>query len=406
MTEITLENTNILDLKKMQRGMDILKDTRVDCYSVIIQLTVKEYLDLVENVFKQRGGLEGQRDTLKTTTAIRIRERMVKDLKSGAVLPPIVLGVIVSENDFKKLAEDHNHFFEIIKNISNNSPESISIIDGMQRTSALFDASKDENIGDHKIRVEYWISSRTNSLTYRMLVLNTGQVPWNIRRQIEIVFRPIIKELKQKYNDIDIMEINDERRRSNSGQFQAGNVIELFLVFGARKEKIDVQERLADEFTKQDFIESTSNPGFTERFYDVMHYLSTFDNVISIYQGNLEGNFKEGKDLFSSQPACVGFVTAIALSVMGRPGLDYDQDQQSEKWDEIKNNLDQFLKRLTHMGNNEIGNFLDFQTLNELIKKRSGKSSYFERAFFLEAFKVLIEEDFDLPSMTPCWRAY
>lgn len=390
----------------MIKDIDILKDERVNCYSVMVYLNVAEYLKMVESTFNNRGGLEGQRDTLKTTTAIRIRNRMVEDVKVGAVLPPIVIGVIVSEEIFLTLEKlDRVSFLNLIREVSNDN---VSIIDGMQRTTALFEALQNKaDIKDRKIRIEYWIASQVNSLTYRMLVLNTGQVPWNIRRQIEIVFRSNIKELKQKFPLIEIMEINDERRRTNPGQFQADNVIELFLVFGARKEKIDLQERLADEFTRQDFIESTSNSNFTNIFYEVMNYLAKLDKAIAVYKGEtLEGYFKEGRDLFSSQPACVGFVTAIALSVLGRPGLDYESVKQNEKWNQIKNHANNLLERLSQLDNQEIGAFLDLPTLNELIRKKPGKSSYFEREFFLQAFKVLIEENFEVKNMTPCWRAY
>jgi hypothetical protein len=366
---------------------------------------------MVNSTFKNRGGLEGQRDTLKTTTAIRIRNRMVKDVEAGAVLPPIVLGVIVSEEDFSTLDKLERDSF--LKLISEIPYDNVSIIDGMQRTTALFEALKaadinyKKDIEDRKIRIEYWVAFQVNSLIYRMLVLNTGQVPWNIRRQIEIVFRSNIKELKQKFSSIEIMEINDERRRSNPGQFQADNVIELFLVFGARKEKIDLQEKLADEFTRQDFIESTANFNFTNIFYEVMNYLAKLDRALSVYKcENVEGYFKEGMDLFSSQPACVGFVTAIALSVLGRPGLDYDSAKQNERWHQIKIDADELLQRLSKLDSSEIGTFLDFLTLNELIRKKPGKSSYFEREFFLQAFKVLIEESFQVENMTPCWRAY
>jgi len=398
----------LLEVEKeilMTRDIDILKDERVNCYSVIVQLSVAEYLDMVRTTFENRGGLEGQRDTLKATTAIRIRNRMVKDVEAGAVLPPIVLGVIVAEETFLTLETlDRDSFLNLIGEVPN---ENISIIDGMQRTTALVEALKNAAISNKKIRIEYWIASQVNSLTYRMLVLNTGQVPWNLRRQIEIVFRSIVKELKEKFSSIEIMEINEERRRSTSGQFQADNVIELFLVFGVRKEKIDLQERLADEFTRLDFIESTANSNFTNIFYEVMDYLAKFDRAISVYRDeNLEGYFKDGKDLFSSQPACVGFVTSIALSVLGRPGFDYDSVKQNERWNQIKGYANNLLGRLSKLDNQEMGDFLDFQTLNEIIRKKPGKSSYFEREFFLQAFKVLIEENFELEKMTPCWRAY
>jgi hypothetical protein len=239
-----------------------------------------------------------------------------------------------------------------------------------------------------------------------MLVLNTGQVPWNIRRQIETVFRPIIKELKDNSPSIEIMEIDSDRRRSAPGQFQADNVIELFLAWGARKEKIDLQERLADEFMRLDFIESAANSNFTTIFYQVIDYLVKFDKAIAKYNKYeySEGYFKYGKDLFSSQPACVGFVTAIALSVLGRPGSEPDSERQNKKWDKIKNEVDQMLHDLSKLNSSEMGSFLDFSTLNEAIRKKPAKSN--EREFFLQAFKVLIEENFKVSNMTPCWRAY
>lgn len=407
MTERETENltstTCVGDL--MAQEIDILKDERVDCYSVLDQLTVEEYLAIVKETFQNQGGLEGQRDTLKTTTAIRIRKRMIKDIEAGAVLPPVVLGVIVSEGNFLNLESlDKNSFLELIRNIPKDD---ISIIDGMQRTTALIAAlNNTDDIATRKIRIEYWIACKVNSLTYRMLVLNTGQVPWNIRRQIEIVFRSNIKELKGRFPSIEIMEIDDGRRRSKAGQFQANNIIELFLVFGARKEKVELQEKLADEFTRQDFIESAANPEFTSIFYDVINYLAKLDVAISNYKDeDAEGYFKEGKDLFSSQPACVGFVTAIALRVLGRPGLDHDPETQNEQWTQIRTNIDKLLERLSQLNDDEIGQFLDFQTLNEVIRKKSGKASYHEREVFFQAFKVLIEEKFTPPSMTPCWRA-
>ncbi|HLP89698.1 MAG TPA: hypothetical protein VK184_14035 [Nostocaceae cyanobacterium] len=384
--------------------LDIIKDTKVNCYSVVVQFTVEKYLNMVKQAFENRGGLEGQRDTLKTTTAIRIRDRMIKDIGSGAVLPPIVIGVIVTGEKFKTIEtiKDNNSFLQFIEGIPK---EDISIIDGMQRTNALNTALNDHPIQNHKIRIEFWIASQVNSLTYRMLVLNTGQVPWNLRRQIETIFQFIIKEIQEKYPDIEILKINEERRRKRSGHFQAYNVIELFLVFGGRKEKIDVQEKLAEEFTRLDFIEATSNEDFTNIFYEVMFYLSKFDHAVASYQGeNIEGYFKEGKDLFSSQPACVGFVTAIALATLGRPGNKYTPEKQNQKWQEIKINADQLLQRLQRFNSEEIGEFLDFVTLNELISRKPAKSN--EREFFLKAFQVLIEENFDVENMNPCWRAY
>lgn len=397
----------------MTKNLDIIKDTRVNCYSVIVQFTVEDYLNMVQKAFHNRkGGLEGQRDTLKTRTAIRIRKRMEKDIALGAVLPPIVIGAIVSTKELTTIEtiEYKDEFLQFVYQIPSDN---ISIIDGMQRTTALNDAFnkalKDNyEIATRKIRIEFWIASQINSLTYRMLVLNTGQVPWNLRRQIETVFQVIIKEIQQKYPDIEIITINDEGRRTKPGQFHANNVIELFLVFGARTEKINLPERLADEFTRLDFIESTSNADFTNIFYEVMSYLSKFDNAfdhaIASYQSeNTEEyfNFKQGKDLFSNQPACVGFVTAIASATLGRPGNEYTPEKQNQKWQDIKTNADKLLEKLGSFNHNEMEEFLCFDTLNEVVSKKIAKSN--EREFFRGAFKVLIDENFEVENMNPCW---
>ncbi|GBC61428.1 hypothetical protein DENIS_2388 [Desulfonema ishimotonii] len=388
--------------------MDILHDRRVDCYSVLTTMSVREYLSIVEKAYENGGGLKGQREPLKTSTAIRIRKRMVQDLKEGTVLPPIVIGVIVSEDVFGSIENISDKDFKEI--ISSQNSENISIIDGMQRTTALSDAISDQpDVEEKKLRIEYWIAPNTNSLIYRMLVLNTGQVPWNIRRQIEVVFRSMIEEIKVKAPSIELLDLKKKGRRSKAGQFQADDIIELFLVFGTRKEKVDIKEKLADEFTRLDVAEATSDPEFTQIFYEALDYLGKFDAAFAKYSPKepTKERFKSGKDLFASQPVRVGFITAIALEVFGRPGKSYTHQESRQKWDKIKTNANNLLSHLESINNDEIESFLDYTTLNEVIvKDKISKHGNIEREFFLKAFKAMVEEKFVLKSMTPCWRAY
>ncbi len=47
------------------------------------------------------------------------------------------------------------------------------------------------------MRVEFWLASNTNSLIYRMLVLNTvTKYRGTERRQIEVIHKSLIKELR------------------------------------------------------------------------------------------------------------------------------------------------------------------------------------------------------------------
>ncbi len=376
-------------------NIDILKDKRANCYSIMVHTSIEEYLEKVRSSFEEQGGIQGQREPLKTITAKRIRERMVADLEEGGILPPIVLGVILNENEFKDLEnlENKESFDKIL---GSKDGEDIFIIDGMQRTTALKEAvKKNPGIKQQFIRVEYWLAAQSNAMTYRMLVLNTGQVPWNLRRQIEVVFKPIIKGLQQSNHNIEIIEVDDSRRKTRAGQFKASVVVELFLVFGSRKEKIDLHKEVADEFTRQDFIESTSRPEFTEEFYRVIDYLSRFEIALG------KQNF------FKSLPASyIGFVTAIALYTMGRPGGDYSREKREKQWKTLEKNIEPFIDKIRKLSGEERKEFVCGDMLSKLTGKSSATKGYENRQFFKEAFTTLIEEKFEVDSMEVCWRAY
>ncbi|PZV25526.1 MAG: hypothetical protein DCF12_14475 [Snowella sp.] len=392
-------------------NLEILKDERANCYSVMITLSVEDYLSKISNSFENKGGIEGQRETLKTKTSKRIRERMVDDLEKGAILPPIVIGTIINQDfdDFINTPDiDKELFLAKIKEID---VENIFIIDGMQRTAALKDAlEKKNNIAENKLRIEYWLASKTDSITYRMLVLNTGQIPWNLRRQIEVVFKPITKEIESKIEGIKIIEVDDSDRRKSSGEFRANDLIEMYMVFGAKRDDIDLQERLADEFTKQDFIESIGSGDFNNMFCEVIKYLFDLDECFGKFipiDNGLEGQFKKGSDLFRSQPACVGFVTAFSIAIMGRPGIDVSEQQQQEHLENLSNKYNEFIQNIRKKTSEEIEDFLDYATLNELANKYTGKTKGYNLGkFYTSAFKTLIELDFKIEKMTVCWRAY
>jgi len=395
--------------------LDLLKDDRANCYSLMVQMSIDEYLNKIQSSFEKKGGLEGQRETIKTKTAQKIRERMIEDLRNGAILPPIVLGAILDSEQIKILdAENLKHEVVNSNNLSKLveriPKEDLFIIDGMQRTTALSEARKQElKINEKLIRVEYWLASEVNSITYRMLVLNTSQIPWNLRRQLEVVYSSIVKELKFYLNqvgnqDFQIIEVDDSSRRSKAGQFHADNLIECYIVFGARKEKVDLQhELLEDQFLKNDFIEGVGNPSFNKWFYQIIDYLVRLDKIFSQYSNKDTGR------VFASQPACIGFVTALSIAIMGELGNDYDLERQNDNWQKIQKNMNEFLDKLAAKSSEEIGDFLNLHLLNELTTKSTGTTrtrGYKQREFYKEAFNKLIKSDFDVPSMTVCWRAY
>lgn len=394
----------------MQRAtFEVIEDSRVNCLSVMTSLSVKEYLETARVAYAARGGLAGQREKLQTTSAIRIRRRMVDDIQQGAVLPPIVVGVVLEKKAFQKFRSASTPIRRSI--LQGVEADRFSIIDGMQRTTALLEAYEVKTpAADRRVRVEYWVSITTGSLIYRMLVLNTGQVPWNLRRQIEVVFRSLVVELKSAVQNLDVLETNQPRRRTKGGQFQADDLVELFLVFGGRKEKINIKERLADEFTRLDFMEAAAKDDFTNYFCQVLSELVLLDIAFDQYKGLKQDGqrFTSGKDLFASQPACVGFVTAIAMEVFGRPGVDRGVTEQERRLRDVVQKLGNIRKKLGVLDEDALADFLCLRTLSETISriKTNQNVGDAEREYFLKAFQVLLEEGASLDNLDPCWRAY
>ena len=382
-----------------------LKDHRTDCFSIIIEMTIADYLELVNKIYLQKGGIKGQREPLKSSSAMRIRKQMVKDIKSGTILPPIVLGLIVNDDQFVQIPHiDLEGLTSIL-----NSPEegNLTIIDGMQRTTALNEAIEEGTDEKQLLRVEFWVSTKLNSLIYRMLILNTGQVPWNLRRQIETVFSTMINEIRLSVPQMDIYTVDDPNRRTKGGQYHANDLVELYLAFGGRKEKVDTKERLADEFTRLDFIEATENPTFSEIFYNSLERLTLLDIEISKYQSAVsEYRFSNGIELFKSQPARVGFITSIAKFIYGRPGVERTQAEIDVLKVKVFERLDTIIKKLRNFKNDELGEFLSLNLLSEKLSIKSSRVGDFEREFFTKSFEVLIEEAESISSMDVCWLSY
>ena len=391
----------------------ILKDKRVNCYSIITSMSVKDYLQFVQDAYEKKGGIDKQRESLRKTTAIRIRNRMIEDLKAGAVLPPIVLGMIADSQVIKGITDHKNnftygHFQEMIKSIPK---EHISIIDGMQRTSALIEArNKVEQILNNDIRVEYWIASSTNHLIYRMLVLNTGQVPWRLEKQVEAIYDSLIKEIQEKVPSIHLIKSDVPEKREESGTYLVKDIVELFLAFGDRKEKLNMAERLAEEFTRLDIIQAASKEAFLDMFYQVLQLLVAFDNAFGRLKVQAsETKFKEGKDIFASHPPQIGFMVAYAQAIMGRVGSREQTEEEHQKTlEQLIAYSNKLLQKIKAMPEEQLAEFLDLTTLDENISRRiAGKKiGDFEREFFLEAFQTLIKQQFEVDTLTSCWRAY
>ena len=391
-------------------GHIFLEDTRVHCLSGLGQLNVEEYLAFVNDVYKENGGISGQRAPLKTKTGINIRKRMIDDIKRGAILPPIVIGAVVSNAVFENARhyKSNDDFVNLIRKIDKSA---LSIIDGMQRTTALDAALNESGATELKspVRIDLWLAKKIDSLVYRMLVLNTGQVPWDIKRQLETIYKQVLLVLEKEAPGIDVFNIDEKERRSGAGQYRSTRIVELFLAFTSRKPHIELKEKVAEDFARMDATEATSNEHLLPAFIETMKLLASLDQAFATTACLSEyldesTRFKEGKDIFTSAPASIGFAAAAAQHLLGMPGYPFDFSNLEDRLKAFQFNIRTVIQKISDSA--EKSEFIDYLTLNQKVSAKSGRIGEYEREFFFRAFEHMLAHAGNLESLTPCWSAY
>jgi hypothetical protein len=385
--------------------VDWLFDARTDCWSLQTTMSVQSYLKLVNEAHQTQGALSGQRDVLTTTTAKRIRARMISDLKLGAVLPPVVIGAVLSDDLFQTLPLEAASSIDEV--LPGSDFGSLSIIDGMQRTAAIMEASRDEpEFGEKRIRVEFWLTTSVRAMVYRMLVLNTGQVPWTMTRQLSVVFTPLLKEIRQNVPELDKVPSPDNPgRRVAAAQYSSDAIVELYLAFSLRKTAVDTKEAVSDEFSRLDFVENLADDEFQSQFYGALSMMARLDKAFSRYDPGERERFTKGRNIFDGQPARIGFIVAVGTAVLGRPGANRPPEERVRRLNDLTAQQDVLVASLNSLSPDGLADFLRLDILREVLDRRVGQVGRYERAVFAEAFKVMVEEVFALDNLEPCWRA-
>lgn len=392
------------------RVIAIDKDERSKCLSILTDMSLEEYKDLAEPAFDNKGEFEGQRGVItKSAAAVRIRKRMQDDFCRGAIFPQVVLG-IQSNMDFEYSLKEGGKYNskEIFKGCT------ISIIDGMQRSNIYFRNYKGNE--EKKIRVEFWIANNGEKLLYRMLVLNTGQTPWNTRRQVEVIYGNLSKNIEDElYNQypelsdkVDIYGIDDGKRRTQAGKYHKSSIIELYMGYNIRNVKINVSDELAEEYQRFDMMESIEKEKSFQNFVCILGMMCKLDLGFAKWEKNSEtsGQFSEGKDIFGSSTACIGFVVASAEYIMGKISVEREMGDIIKRKQKYVDQMKLVLKRLEEEVNQN-NDFLSLDILNSvcasLSKSRIGDEM---RRLFKDAFMSLLKyEDIDeINSLEVFWR--
>ena len=392
------------------RIIAIDEDNRSNCISVLTDMLLEEYKRLAFDSFSANGNFAGQRGVItKSAAAARIRKRMQDDFCRGTIFPQVVLG-IQSSKDFindLKVGDDYDSLV-IFKDCT------ISIIDGMQRSNIYFKNYKGNE--NRKIRVEFWIANNSEKLLYRMLVLNTGQTPWNTRRQIEVIYGNLSKSIEQGLYEtypelrekIELYAIDDGKRRTQAGKYHKSSVIELYLGFNIRNVKINVSDELAEEYQRFDVMESIEADDTFDVFICIFGMMCKLDLAFAQYTKKSEesGQFTEGKDIFGSSTSCVGFVVASAEFIYGKISVKRTKDKVIDKLKEYKKQMRVIIDQVNR-NVIEKDEYLSLEVLNAkcagLPKTRIGDEM---RIMFKDAFMSMLKyEDMDeISSLGDFWR--
>lgn len=385
--------------------LNIIHDNRVNGLSISATTTVAEYLEWF-NRFGMDNKLDEQRPVMKTRSANMIRKRLVEDLKAGAVIPPIVMGIAL-DTELKEVTPEN-----AIQIINEHISEA-TVIDGMQRTEVLKEAFEGNHmISSNSLRIDIWITRDAISLIYRMLVLNTGQTPWDVKRQLEVIHKPLIDECRNRIQGIVINVKNDNKRRTKAGVYQASSIVELFLAFSSRKELVNTSDKLADDFTRLDVTEMASIPENAHIFYECIKMLYQFDVALSRYAGNqddkVDGDkFYDGMDIFTNMPAKIGFIVALAQLIMGRAGTEKSKDVKEAALVKISSKFTKILEKINGLTDDALVDFISIPVLNEAVRSLSIKKIGNEqRKFFLAGFEAMFKCEDDFQDMNVVWRAY
>ncbi|TAE09024.1 MAG: hypothetical protein EAZ95_16535, partial [Bacteroidetes bacterium] len=199
------------------------RDLRTNTHILYAQITIPKYIELIGNNFQdfeiQRKRERGNKNT----------ERMRKDIKAGAVLPPITLAI---KPDLLRNEDDYEDFVKAIESQNKqllleklNKTDQLFILDGLQRSFILRDLQNEEEGGtsfkpEQRLLIEIWFERQFNNLIYRFVVLNAGQKKMSFRHQLDILFHGLKKNLEAEFEGLTLITERTEERRTNAKQYQ------------------------------------------------------------------------------------------------------------------------------------------------------------------------------------------
>jgi hypothetical protein len=362
------------------------KDLRTATFVIYAQIGILKYLELVGENFDEFG-IQRKRESHKGYN------RLKKDIKLGALIPPITLALNPSlVKQFLPLVRTEQTSkiqSEIIKSAN------VYILDGLQRTHIINDL-KEEGTNfkkEQKILLEFWFEENMGNLIYRLIVLNAGQKPMSMRHQIELVFMTMQGKLRKDIPGLIMYNEKEKKVRDSAKKFPFERIVTGYNCFLNESPEIDKVKIIGEKLdtgkiiTEQELV-------ILEKYEDYTKYLTEYLKIDGeAYR--IYSKFKEipsAKNWLADENVVNSFFAAI--------GILFDVP-------EFKKRIDSAIKKLlVDLKNAKIGDdpfaLREFELIRVTFDPKKYNVGYITRKTIMSCFSEYLKNE-GLLSFKKCW---
>jgi hypothetical protein len=270
-------------------------------------------------------------------------------------------------------------------------PSDTYIIDGLQRTNALRQtreelAGKQRELAEflaRPLRIEIWLNIPFGAIAYRMLLLNAGQKPMSIKRQVEVLSMKLKEDLSG-IPGLEILMSLSSQRRTRAGQFVLGNLSQSFQAWLQGTPNIDVRNTVMEQLLAESAIDtlgtSLSGAAVHDDFKSFVQWLVELDR----YAWTTDTRF------FANETVLLGVSAAVGAA---------------QRNDNLRDRMKRSLELLRVQASRNGPDVLAIKRFNELRQGedvRKVNVGVFTRDMVYRAFQEFFISD-GTKSMEDCW---
>ncbi|CAA2107116.1 hypothetical protein [Variovorax paradoxus] len=355
----------------------ILEDRKVAAQSVLIEISIRDYLKLAKQIYKNN---EFQRKRVRNSKSVY--SLLKRDILHGCVIPPIVLAYTRDKGTLERDLEQ----------AINNDGTHFVLLDGLQRSYTLMDIEAETTEGsnvqneflDRMIRCEIYEGINRIGILYRMLTLNTGQTSMSVRHQIEIMYQDF---LHTSPDGITLVREVDEGRARQPNSYNFREIIEGFNSYLDRNEsQLDRGDVLENIASLENLAKENDGRDIFRIFLSAWHAFILKIGTLGLeYPESDEDSSDELEDSIRQLWGATGvqiFKKAQAVSGFGAAiGLLRDDDPEVA--------LDNLELELIVIGAEPDEFMVNFNQIIEAINSKAKRIGNAQRLFFRQFFRML-----------------